>query len=557
VRSFGNPRIALASLVLVQWAALFVFVLVVRHNGWLFYQGGDQTYFYTSSWAISGGHLPEAAVGYGWSYLLAPITLAFGPSFLAGLPAVVLFQAFVLLPVGLYCVYAIAARIGGQALGYFAAAAWVVVPFAAIPLWDDRFHEKYTEQFLPQALGLTGLADFPSMVCLLVAALFCMRALDAEDHLDGFVAGLAAGFAIGIKPANALFLAGPLLAFAAARRFRELVGFAVALLPSLLALALWKYRGLGHLPALTAPSETFALDARLADGLQTPPLGLAEGRYLDLDWSRLGDNYVELRDLFWGVPLLQSLPILGFAVTAARSLPKALLLGGWVAPFVLVKGSFEEVSLAGGTFLRLFMPGFPPLLILAALVPLLVPWLRRETQQRAPAPAPPVRRRSVALGAAVFTLVPLLLFAALPPLEEGRAATISAQSVYVPVDGSFDLRADVSSQVVELTWKAHESASADVFYTVYRSPVLFLIQKGSPVDFPTVFQGLLCDRASGGTARCSIEMRQIATTRAARWAEGAPSGRWTYRVGVGANWRDDENFGDALVISRPVSVTVR
>ena len=59
------------------------------------------------------------------------------------------------------------------------------------------------------------------MVCLLVAALFCFRVLDTEDPFDGVLAGLAAGFAVGIKPANALFLAGPFLAFAAARRLRQ------------------------------------------------------------------------------------------------------------------------------------------------------------------------------------------------------------------------------------------------------------------------------------------------------------------------------------------------
>jgi len=35
------------------------------------------------------------------------------------------------------------------------------------------------------------------------------------------------------------------------------------------------------------------------------------------------------------------------------------------------------------------------------------------------------------------------------------------------------------------------------------------------------------------------------------------SGRWTFRVGVAANWRDDETFGDPLAVSTPVSVTVR
>src|SRR5207249_3736186 len=81
---------------------------------------------------------------------------------------------------------------GGRLVGYLTAAAWVAVPFCAIPLWDHSYHVKYVEQFLPQAFGLTGLGDFPSMVCLLVAALFCFRVLDTRDPLDGVLAGIAA-----------------------------------------------------------------------------------------------------------------------------------------------------------------------------------------------------------------------------------------------------------------------------------------------------------------------------------------------------------------------------
>ena len=70
----------------------------------------------------------------------------------------------VLGPIALLCVYGIASRIGGRLLGYWASLLWVVAPFAAIPLFVGRYHERWIEQFLPQALGLTAMADFPSMV---------------------------------------------------------------------------------------------------------------------------------------------------------------------------------------------------------------------------------------------------------------------------------------------------------------------------------------------------------------------------------------------------------
>ena len=50
-----EPWSVLVPLVLLQWLALAAFVGTVRHNGWLFYQGGDETFFYTSSWSIAHG----------------------------------------------------------------------------------------------------------------------------------------------------------------------------------------------------------------------------------------------------------------------------------------------------------------------------------------------------------------------------------------------------------------------------------------------------------------------------------------------------------------------
>src|SRR5262249_5137766 len=144
-------------------------------------------------------------IGYGWSYLLAPVARLVGPSYLGALPFVVVFQTVVLLPVALLCVYAIAARIAGPLCGYVAAGLWIAVPFALVPLFDERYHVRYVEQFLPQTFGLTGLGDYPSTVCLLLAALACVRAVDRGDGRDALAAGLAAGFAIAIKPANALF----------------------------------------------------------------------------------------------------------------------------------------------------------------------------------------------------------------------------------------------------------------------------------------------------------------------------------------------------------------
>ena len=137
-------------------------------------------------------------------------------------------------------------------LGYWASFLWVVTPFASIPLFVDRYQERWTEHFLPQALGLTSLSDFPSMVAVLAAALFVVRSLDASRVAEAALAGVLLGAAGGMKPPNLLMGVGAALAYLVARRWRDGIVFGAALVPSLLVLVLWKERGLGELPAVLA-----------------------------------------------------------------------------------------------------------------------------------------------------------------------------------------------------------------------------------------------------------------------------------------------------------------
>ena len=167
----------------------------------------------------------------------------------------------VLGPLALLCVYGIAARIGGRLLGYWASFLWVVAPFAAIPLFVDRYQERWIEQFLPQALGLTAMADFPSMVLVLAAALFVVRSLSPGRVTDAVLAGVLIGAAAALKPPNLLVAGGAVLAYVVARRWREGLACGAAIVPALLVLLLWKVRGLGEIPA-------FALEqTRLAAGV--------------------------------------------------------------------------------------------------------------------------------------------------------------------------------------------------------------------------------------------------------------------------------------------------
>jgi hypothetical protein len=541
-----EPWGVLLPLVALQWILLGAFVLTVRHNGWLFYQGGDETFFYTSSWSIAHGHIPDAAIGWGWSYVLAPVAAIFGTNFLAALPAIVLIQTVILLPLGLLATYGLGARIGGRNFGYLVAALWVIGPYALIPLWDQRYHQKYVEQFLPQAFGLTGLGDFPSMICLVCAAYLIVRAFDERSLPISALAGVVTAFAVGVKPANSLFLVGVVAAFATARRWREALVFGAGMAPGLLALALWKYKGLGSLPILPSRAAGTASIAPLA------PAALHLPHYVKLNWHQFGHNLDGLREFFWSVRVVEWFAVAGF-VGLLRQVPaKALLVGGWFGAFLLVKGTSPGTDVEAGTFLRLFMPALPALLLLVAGVLLLVPVYASGLAHRFPPVASrPLGARSRPLAAAVALagILPAILFAALPSLPGAQAAKYFTNNTYTPVtNGQLHLRAVRRADGVHLSWTAPPS-TAKVFYRVFRAPHDYTYD----ARLPHWIDGLDCLQPNGGAADCSIKMDVLTTTRAQSFIDSGKlePQEYAYRVGVMANWANDPGGGDVLFVSKP------
>src|SRR5438445_3822938 len=116
LESLPVPRV-LAGLVVVEWLAVLATARVVRHAGWIYYQGGDQLWYYTLGWLLGHGQLTQTQVGYGWSALLAPIARIAGPNLVSALPAIVPPNLLVLMPVAMLALYGIAARIGGRLYG--------------------------------------------------------------------------------------------------------------------------------------------------------------------------------------------------------------------------------------------------------------------------------------------------------------------------------------------------------------------------------------------------------------------------------------------------------
>ncbi len=523
-----HPRAVLVGLVVVQWLAILAFALTVKHNGWLYHQGGDQLWYTTTGWLLGHGALPPTFVSYWWSMVFAPIMLATGADFLGALPIIVLVNVLVLGPIALACIYFIARRIGGELLGLWSAALWVLVPFAAIPLFREDYHVKYVELILPQALGLTAMADFPSMVCLLAASAILLRALERRAPTEVVLAGLAAGVAAGVKPANLIFLAAPTLAILASRRLMLAFPFAVGLAPAFVALALWKHRGLGSIPAFGGGGEI------------DPAVGTGLWRYVDLDWDNLHRNMDGLREWFWSARLLQWLPFAGLLAVARRSLPVAALLGGWFGAFLLVKGTTPLSTVESGSFFRFMMPGFPAYFLLAASIPLLIPTLAARLDRfEQPSRGRRLGARAVALIAVAVITLPLAAAGLPQPLDSTRDALL-VNNILIPVDPEIDVVVTAQGEARTIIWNHPSTNGTSVFYRVFR----------------TALAGPDAVCAEGtGAIYCDLSMIELTTTRQRRYVDGSPPPGARYRIGVAANWRDDPAGGDVFAVSRPIAAT--
>jgi hypothetical protein len=533
----AEPWRVLLPLLVVEWAALAVFATRVHHNGWLFYQGGDQIWYWSSAWLLGHAWVAQAVVSFGWPLLLAPFALIFGAGYVAGLPAAILIQVVVLAPVALWCVYDIAARIGGRVVGYTAALLWTIGPYVAIPMFVQRYHEKYVEQFLPHPLGLTAMADFPGLVALLVAAAFTVRAYQARDLRMAAIAGLAVGYAGLIKPSNLLFLPAPVIALALGRRWRELGVGVAAFVPSLVALSLWKYKGYGYLPAFhTLPQHRETRLAIAADSIITKPYH----KYVDINWDHLHINLLGLGEVFWSVRVLEFLPLAGAVAVARRAPVLAVFLSVWFWVFFVIKGADVESSVDSGSFFRLLLPAIPALLVMVAAFPLLVPrygvMLARRYSARAPRS---VSTRVLVAAVVLFGVGPIAAAAIARPLE-GYGRAINVKGLVIPVNRGLDLRAAVEGGKVTLRWNRASQGQTDVGYRVLR------VRGGLDVT---------CPPRGGAASKCSLVLQHEQETRDNVLVDRPGPGEWTYRVGVGANYLGE--VGDLFLISPHVVATVR
>jgi hypothetical protein len=534
-----EPWSVLVPLLVVEWIAEIVFASRVHHNGFVFYQGGDQIWYYTTGWLTGHGVIPKTLISPAWSFVLAPFALVIGPSYVSALPVAVLIEALVLGPIALFCIYDIASRIAGRMIGYVAAVLWVLGPYVAIPLFKQEYHSKYVDQFLPHPLGLTMMGDFPSIVCLLAAAALIVRAYQARRLELAVVAGLVSGVAVLTKASNLIFLATPVVLFLIGRRWRELGTFALAMLPALGALALWKYRGYGTLPAFGNGLGQHQLAAGPTVLGATGSIFTPYHKYANIDWSHLQNNLDGLAEVFFSLRVLEFLPFAGAIAVARRSWALAIALSVWFWLYFVIKGSDAVASVDSGSFFRLLLPAIPPLVLMVACLPVLTPRFGPALAARYPVPLPRIPgRRSLIVAAVLFGLVPLVAAASLQPIQGGSRALLTSD-IEVPVDPGLDLRATVRSGTVLLNWEA-PAGVASVYYRVRGFP-------GSK-DYFCITRG--------GASSCYYQGVLRRRTRSTHAVLRPGRGTWTFRVAVGTNWLDDPLMGDTFLISNPVVVTV-
>ena len=199
---------------------------------------------------------------------------------------------------------------------------------------------------------------FPSTVCVLVAAYFAVTSIDSRGTAHAVVAGLFAGFAVAIDPANALFLA---------RARRGLRGRAALASPrwrsvsprsrALATLLLWKHRGLGHVPHVDADVDFHRLESIRA---RPPNVLLRATGSIEILVHRGRD-----RDR---------------AAGRGRRAPSSRV---WFLAYVLVRGSSELASVPTASVFLLLMPVFPAFVVACAALPLLVPRLADRLPRQA------------------------------------------------------------------------------------------------------------------------------------------------------------------------------
>ena len=468
---------------------------------------------------------------------MLPIAPLAGPNLVSALPAIVLFNTLILLPVALLSIYGIAARIAGRLFGYWAVALWIAIPYLGIVFLEPGYHQKYTELTLPQLLGLTSVPDFPSVVALLVGALLHA----ARARLAGLAfAGRSRSRRRLLDRDQAVELDLPRGTGADAARASggaPCCRSPLALAPALLTLAVWKYRGLGELAA--APAEP----VRLAGGDDL--FRRIHNNELN-SWAHLDQVLLALREHFWVARLMVWLPLAGLVALAIRS-RRGLTARRIVVrrSTSLLKGTYLPASIDDASFWRILMPAFPAYVLLDRVDRA---YSSHGLRARPDGGAVPIagRRLTVAFAVAlvVFAAAPLAVIAATPQLHDNGTKAVRFGDI--ARSGLRQRRAEG-----ELSTRTPSTFPGDRRTLEPDEAVL---------PRPARAEGGTADgelrRPQNASDDCRLYMDPVGTTAGTSFVDRPGPGTWTYSIGVSANWLNDFALGDVYFVSRPVTVTV-
>jgi hypothetical protein len=522
---------SLAVLCAVQLALAARFAFGTPHNHWLWYSGGDATEYWAASWSVAHGTIPQSLIGYGIPILYAWVPPLTGTTLLSGLPVIVVLQVVVLVPLALVLFFLVSDLLFGRLFAWGATCLWVVAPLLMLAGLRSDYATSFQQWFLaPHWYGLTEMADFPSVVAVLAAVWATLRVLETRALDDAVLAGVLAGVTIALKPSNGFLFPALAVLLVATRAWRPIVVFGASVVPSLVALTIWKGEGLGHLPLFGS-----ALVAREALGA-VPVAGIAGATYVHFDWSYFRNELIQLREVFWSVRFLEFLIVGGALGALRRSWVKGAFLVVWFGAYAVVKGSSTLASVTDTTYFRFADPGLPALVLLIAALVFLLP--RRG---RAPEPTAVVRPlpggfRTAGAATAILAVLPIIVILALSPAATPLYAR-APESTEAPLsDALAATTATSASGRVTLAWRRPATNGTQVLFVVYRS---------SRSDG--------CELPAEGAKACLLHMNRIGLTRETTFTDTHP-GRGThwYRIGLLANYRNDFVDSD-LVLLGPAS----
>lgn len=515
----------LAAACVVQLAIVLAIALTATHNHFVWYSGGDSTEYWTTSWSLGHGTIPQALIGYGipvaymWLPPLSGITL------LSGLPAIVLLQGIGLVVLATLLMFGIGDLLFGRAYAWLVLGLWIVGPLLMLWGFDASYAPQFRDLFLaPHWYGLTNMADMPSLVAALAAAWAGLRAYESRRIEDGLLTGLFLGVLIGIKPSNAFFIPAVAVLLLASRSWRVIVATGVACIPALVTLAVWKDKGRGFLPITSS-------NAPLHEAAGSAPMLAVGNSYVHFDSAHLGMMLHDLSEVFWSLRLLEFLVFAGLLGALRRSWVKGAFLALWFAGFVLVKGSSNLTSVVSVSFFRYVEPGLPAFVLLAASLTFLLPRRGRAFALPTQPGRVPGARWSLGLAAVVFGLVPLLVIAALPASSSARYVRDDTLGNDAPLTISLAPRATVIGSRVRLSWQPVDTSGTSAYYVVYRS---------DSAD--------TCTYPSQGAKECDLTMNAIGYTRRTSYVDRPGPGRHWYRIGLEANFRDRLDGSDLMLV---------